>query len=107
MPGGDRTGPRGFGPMTGRGMGYCARYPAPGYMHPGFGRGFGWYRFGRGRGFWRGWPAPYVYMPPVEAYPPGEASLEEERKYLEDMIRDLEREIGAIRDRIKELGPKE
>jgi prefoldin subunit 5 len=46
-------------------------------------------------------------MPPVEAYPPGETSLEEERKYLEDMIRDLEREMGAIRDRIKELGPKE
>jgi hypothetical protein len=24
MPGFDGTGPRGFGPMTGRGMGYCA-----------------------------------------------------------------------------------
>lgn len=24
MPGGDGTGPAGLGPMTGRGMGYCA-----------------------------------------------------------------------------------
>ncbi len=25
MPQGDRTGPRGMGPMTGRGMGWCGR----------------------------------------------------------------------------------
>ena len=28
MPQGDRTGPRGMGPMTGRGMGYC-RWRSP------------------------------------------------------------------------------
>ncbi|MGQ9535399.1 MAG: DUF5320 domain-containing protein [bacterium] len=51
MPYGDRTGPRGLGPMTGRGLGYCAGYPVPGYMN--FGPGFGfWYR---GRGGGRGW----------------------------------------------------
>ncbi|MCK4238634.1 MAG: DUF5320 domain-containing protein, partial [Candidatus Lokiarchaeota archaeon] len=26
MPGGDRTGPGGLGPMTGRALGYCAGY---------------------------------------------------------------------------------
>ncbi|MFW6180162.1 MAG: DUF5320 domain-containing protein [Spirochaetota bacterium] len=53
MPGGDRTGPMGYGPMTGRAAGYCAGYPAPGYMNPvPGGRGFGW--GGRGRG-WRNW----------------------------------------------------
>jgi hypothetical protein len=31
MPGGDRTGPRGEGPMTGRGAGYCT-----GSLYPGF-----------------------------------------------------------------------
>lgn len=31
MPGGDRTGPAGLGPMTGRAAGYCAGYPAPGF----------------------------------------------------------------------------
>ncbi|UCF79276.1 MAG: DUF5320 domain-containing protein [Candidatus Eiseniibacteriota bacterium] len=62
MPGGDRSGPAGAGPRTGRGAGLCAGYPTPGYMNAGvewsgyaggfgrrsgFGRGF---RFGRGRG---------------------------------------------------------
>jgi hypothetical protein len=48
MPGGDRTGPWGAGPMTGRGVGICAGYDVPGYMNPAFGHGFGG---GRGRGF--------------------------------------------------------
>ncbi len=34
MPRGDRTGPAGYGAMTGRGMGYCAGYPHPGYVAP-------------------------------------------------------------------------
>jgi len=59
MPGGDRTGPMGFGPMTGRAAGFCAGYSEPGYMNPVAGRGYG----GRGRGFcgrgsgrgWRNW----------------------------------------------------
>lgn len=55
MPGGNRTGPMGMGPMTGRGAGYCAGSPAPGYMNPGFGSGwFGRGRGGGGRG-WRNW----------------------------------------------------
>ena len=47
MPGGDGTGPMGYGPMTGRGAGFCAGYPMPGYMNPIAGRGYG----GWGRGF--------------------------------------------------------
>ena len=48
MPGGDQTGPLGFGRMTGRGAGYCAGYSTPGYVWNAFktvlrpGRG-GWY----------------------------------------------------------------
>jgi hypothetical protein len=34
MPGGDRTGPAGLGPMTGRGAGYCAGFDVPGYANP-------------------------------------------------------------------------
>ncbi|MGI6207796.1 MAG: DUF5320 domain-containing protein, partial [Anaerolineae bacterium] len=41
MPRGDRTGPQGMGPMTGRGAGYCAGYGVPGYANPVGGRGFG------------------------------------------------------------------
>lgn len=47
MPGGDRTGPMGQGPMTGRAMGFCAGYEMPGYT-----KGYGG-RMGRGFGFGR------------------------------------------------------
>ena len=61
MPFGDGTGPRGLGPMTGRGAGYCAGYGQPGFASPmprrgwfglGWGRGMG---RGMGRGVGRGW----------------------------------------------------
>ena len=60
MPGGDRTGPRGEGPLTGRGAGDCASYDRPraagrGYVRPGYagpGFGLGW---GGGRGGGRRW----------------------------------------------------
>ncbi len=45
MPRGDRSGPDGAGPMTGRRMGYCAGFDAPGYVRPGGGYG------GRGGGY--------------------------------------------------------
>ena len=31
MPAGDKTGPNGKGSRTGRGLGYCAGYPDPGF----------------------------------------------------------------------------
>lgn len=34
MPRGNGTGPLGMGPMTGRGAGYCAGFPAPGFTNP-------------------------------------------------------------------------
>ena len=110
MPGGDRTGPRGLGPRTGRAMGYCSGYNMPGYTNPVYGRGFGrgWGRgfgrgfWGRGRGLgWRGFyshPAPYY----PETYFP-EPTNEEERVYLEDIIKGLEEEIKMIRGRLREL----
>lgn len=51
MPGGDRTGPRGLGPMTGRGLGSCYGPPYGGRFPAGYGR-FGPFGSGRGRG-WR------------------------------------------------------
>lgn len=61
MPFGDRTGPQGFGPRTGRGAGYCSGFGMAGSMNPvlggsgfGFGRGGGMGCFGRGRR-WRNW----------------------------------------------------
>ena len=64
MPAGDRTGPKGEGPRTGRGAGDCGESVesiAPsGGARRGFGRGFGrrWWNRGqgqrRGMGRWRG-----------------------------------------------------
>lgn len=51
MPFGDRTGPLGLGPRTGRAAGYCSGFGMPGYVNPLTGRG--WFGFGRGWG--RGW----------------------------------------------------
>ncbi|RLF33192.1 MAG: hypothetical protein DRM98_02655 [Thermoplasmata archaeon] len=109
MPGGDRTGPLGLGPRTGRAAGYCAGYSVPGYMNliPGFGRGFGYGRgfgrglWGRGRWFWRRgyypYPAPYYR----DIYP--EPSREEEKTYLETLVKNLEEELKAVRERLQEL----
>jgi hypothetical protein len=108
MPGGDRTGPWGLGPRTGRAAGYCAGYNMPGYGNTGYGRGFGRGLgrglgrgfYGRGRGFgWRGlyYPAPYY----PEAIP--EPNIDQEKAYLEDMVKGLEEEIKIIQQRLQEL----
>jgi len=54
MPRGDRTGPNGNGPMTGRRRGHCTGNDRPGYTenNQNYGRGFGGgFRRGGGRGF--------------------------------------------------------
>lgn len=51
MPRGDGTGPRGFGPMTGRAAGFCTGFGFPGHINPGAGGG---YYADRGRGGGRG-----------------------------------------------------
>ncbi len=102
MPRGDRRGPDGRGPMTGRAAGYCAGNSAPGFTSGGFGRGAGrGFRRGGGRGFGRfpqgaqGWgpgmgpawgPAdPEVYGPPSAQE---EASgLRREASFLEEQLK--------------------
>jgi len=56
MPWGDRTGPMGMGPMTGRAAGFCANCDLPGYMNAGAGNWYG-YRQGFGHGYGRGFGA--------------------------------------------------
>lgn len=46
MPRGDRTGPVGAGPATGRGLGFCTGFKTPGYLNSSSGGIFG---VGRGR----------------------------------------------------------
>jgi len=123
MPAGDGTGPRGMGPMTGRGAGYCAGYGTPGYANPVPGRGFGmgWGRgggWGRGRG-WRhqyyatgvpGWArfgyAPAWGAPPAAApYGPYAAppTPEQEAEFLKAQAEGLKEQLDAISQRITEL----
>ncbi|MEW6367689.1 MAG: DUF5320 domain-containing protein [Acidobacteriota bacterium] len=117
MPRGDRTGPVGMGPMTGRAAGYCAGLGVPGYSNPapgrmfragvgmgggGLGRGFG----GGGRG-WRhwfhatglpgwmrfgGWAAPYA-----------KPDRESERRTLRNEAQALKATLDSIQSRLSEL----
>lgn len=84
MPGMDRTGPRGQGPMTGRGLGPCG-----GGTRQGFGRGMG-----RDRGFGRG-------LAPAQSAPV-ELSKEEKLKILEADKTDIEAELKEVDKLIEE-----
>lgn len=55
MPGGDRTGPWGLGPRTGRRAGFCSGYNKPGFMNRRVFPPFGGRWFGRLGWFGRGW----------------------------------------------------
>ena len=116
MPAGDKTGPTGAGPMTGRGMGYCAGYNIPGYANPMPGRrlwGRGGFGFGFGRGFGRGYgygryfaPYPYYetpYYPYETPYRPSYSSTQDEKAILAEQAREIENELKAIKERISEL----
>jgi hypothetical protein len=108
MPLGDRTGPAGLGPMTGRGAGCCAGYSVPGYMNAGPGRGFGrgWGRgFGRGFGWRRAayaYGGNYGYAAPYPVYPE-RISPEQEASMLAEEAKVLENELEAVKKRIEEL----
>ncbi len=54
MPLGDKTGPLGRGPRTGRGLGSCSGNFQPSFVNPGIGRGGRGFGFGRGFGQGRG-----------------------------------------------------
>jgi hypothetical protein len=69
MPRGDRTGPAGMGPMTGRAAGYCAGSGTPGFMNPYGGRvspalgGAGRYPYADAAGGWGANPAYGSFRP--------------------------------------------
>ena len=106
MPGGDRTGPQGFGPMTGRAAGFCAGYSMPGYASSvgGRGMGMGWRRgMGRGRG-WRHWF--YATGIPGWARFLGSTapSQEQELDGLKQQAEFLQNSLKEVNKRIEELG---
>jgi len=112
MPYGDRTGPRGLGPRTGRALGYCAGYDTPGYTKgPGMGLGRGWGRgFGRGRGMgWGGrfdWGTPVYPLyrtPSIVPAPVAPLSKEDRLSMLKQEKEYLESEMNQIKNAIEDL----
>lgn len=109
MPGGDRTGPWGAGPLTGRGAGFCRGFLSPifgRYSRMDYGRGPG-AGFG-GRGFrhmfyatglpgWlrSGWGGPATMEEP---------SPESEKRLLEEEAGALKTRLDIIQKLIDELG---
>jgi len=75
MPGQDGTGPLGYGPLTGRGLGPCGCG-----MRRGFSRGFGW-----------------RYTLPTTL------TKEEQKKILEAELKEIEAEKQEIEAKLKEL----
>jgi len=112
MPGGDRNGPLGQGPGTGRASGYCYGFDTPGYMKGrgrGMGRGFRFRGgFGRRRAFGRGWD----FSPGFQSYMPGypwipSFSREDEIKMLKSESEALKRSQKEIEKRLGELEKEE
>lgn len=98
MPRGNRTGPLGLGPRTGRGLGYCATFDTPDYSKPVYGWGMAW-----GAGFgWRHrayiprltpWGIPR-YAPPTKA---------ETLQALQSEADWLKEQLNAVQQKIDEL----
>jgi len=81
MPGFDGTGPRGMGPMTGGGRGFCN----PSGMRP------AWQPYGARR--WAGYGYPFGAVP----------TREQELDFLKGETQSLKRTLEEIDARIKEL----
>ena len=109
MPGYDGTGPRGAGPMTGGGRGFCAVPLGGRFLGRGrassFGRPFG--MFGRGRGGpWMGRRAYGSYqdlgVAGVGPFGPP-MSEEQERAELQRQAQYIQGELEQIQRRISEM----
>ena len=106
MPGGDRTGPMGMGPMTGRGAGFCGGAGAPGFISRMGGEFLG---RGRGRGG-RGWRNMFYatglpgWMRSGQAgVAPAEApQAEVESQSLQDQVETLQSQLDELKKRLAE-----
>ena len=115
MPWGDRTGPLGQGPRTGRGLGYCAGYDSPGYTRGtpagrGYGLGRGWFGRGRGFGFGRGFGWRWNWPWPSSTATPSESTTENagtaELSAMKDELNSLKSAVEGLLNRIAALTEK-
>lgn len=86
MPGFDRTGPRGLGPMTGRGLGSCAVPAGRQGGGIGYSRGYG---MGYGRGFGRGFRRFYTRQEEVGDLKAYRDELRAELKALDEELKEV------------------
>lgn len=121
MPRGDRRGPEGAGPMTGRGLGYCAGNEQPGFTAnaapqgagrglrngagrgPGFGRGRG---RGNGRAFAAGRGAGAYYAPAADSEAEdfnSQESKDREITRLENFANTLASELDIVKKQLSNL----
>ncbi len=104
MPRGDRTGPQGMGPRTGRAAGFCAGFDAPGYANASPGRGGG--RGGGGRGRRNMFYA--TGLPRWMRFGGGPASIQAaapdmEKEALMNQVDLLQAELASIKNRLNEI----
>jgi len=113
MPGGDRTGPRGMGPLSGRAAGRCAGFDIPEFFNRAVGRGFGpgygrphGMSWGRGRG-WRHmyWATGLPGRLRSGRYFDREEKIDPdfEKQSLKDQESILQSELDTIKKRLGEL----
>jgi hypothetical protein len=101
MPGRDRTGPSGFGPMTGRHMGFCVDSSNQYYSNRGLGYGRGNRGgFGLGRGYGLGYRYGYGNMN-IENNP-----SVSDKTIIENDIRILKDQLSSLEEQLKQMGAK-
>lgn len=104
MPRGDRTGPIGLGPRSGRGAGYCGGTGVPGFTSRPMGAGFG-AGFGRG---WRHWfwatglPGWLRFGAPPAQTSTGEPA-NSEKEILTRQMDALQQELDLVKRRLDQL----
>ena len=103
MPGGDRTGPMGMGPMTGRRAGFCGGAGVPGCMNhrrgARLGQGQGRGRGGRGRrNMFHATGLPGWMRSGVAGVAPAEVPASEvERQSLQDQVKTLQSQLDEVK----------
>lgn len=111
MPRGDKRGPEGAGPMTGRALGYCAGNNQPGFTvnsaPQGAGRGFR-NGAGRGPGFGRGRGRGYgrAAVGRGRFYSESEVDNQNDQNdlnRLENLVNDLAGELNDVKNKIDNL----
>ena len=99
MPWGNKTGPNGAGPLTGRGLGDCAGAANVNYgVRRGVGFGGGFRRGGRGAargmGMGRGFGF-YPYAAPTVA-PTSKESLQQQREFLQNQLNQIDKDLETL-----------